>query len=102
MNSRITEVVADLAERERRREGESREAEARSCSMILMLMVVVMFKVMVVVIVIPFLNCFFNRPDFEMFFCRSREQAGVGNAEKQKIIMQVELASFPQQFACAR
>jgi len=48
VNSRITEVVADLAERERTREGESREAEARS-----------------------------------------REQAGVGNAEKQKIIMQI-------------
>ena len=34
VNSRITEVVADLAERERTREGESREAEARSCSML--------------------------------------------------------------------
>ena len=31
-----------------------------------------------------------------MVICRSREQAGVGNAEKQKIIMQVKLASFPQ------
>ena len=30
VNSRITEVVADLAERERTREGETREAEARS------------------------------------------------------------------------
>ena len=42
-----------------------------------------------------FLNCLLQLTR-HLNGCRSREQAGVGNAEKQKFIMQVKLASFPQ------
>ena len=66
VNSRITELVADLATRERTRESSQREQ---------------------VKYLIPF-----NQPDdinTILQEAKAREQSQLGNAEKQKIIMQI-------------